>query len=72
MPAIDTRHGIGVSPGIAVGPVVQVLPPVRPPEKEPAAADPAEAGKRIRAVLESVAATLDDRRDPDGHRDDGP
>ena len=60
MSVIDTRHGIGVSPGIAVGPVVQVRPPVRPPEKEPVSADPAAAGKLIRKVLESVAATLDD------------
>ena len=60
MSVIDTRHGIGVSPGIAVGPVVQVRPPVRPPEKEPVSADPAAAGKLIREVLESVAATLDD------------
>jgi phosphoenolpyruvate-protein phosphotransferase (PTS system enzyme I) len=67
MSAIDTRHGIGVSPGIAVGPVVQVRPPVRPPAQEPASADPAAAGQLIRGVLESVAATLDDlagRADP--------
>jgi phosphotransferase system enzyme I (PtsI) len=67
MSAIDTRHGIGVSPGIAVGPVVQVRPPVRPPQQEPAAADPAAAGQQIRGVLESVAASLDDlagRADP--------
>jgi phosphotransferase system enzyme I (PtsI) len=67
MPAIDTRHGIGVSPGIAVGPVVQVRPPVRPPEKEPAPADPVAAGQEIRRVLESVAGTLDglaERADP--------
>ena len=51
MSVIDTRHGIGVSPGIAVGPVVQVRPPVRPPEKEPVSADPAAAGKLIRKVL---------------------
>jgi phosphotransferase system enzyme I (PtsI) len=61
MSAIDTRHGIGVSPGIAVGPVVQVRPPVRPPAKEPASADPAASGQLIRQVLESVAVTLDDR-----------
>ena len=61
MSAVDTRHGIGVSPGIAVGPVVQVRPPVRPPEQEPAAADLAASGQLIRRVLESVAATLDDR-----------
>jgi phosphoenolpyruvate-protein phosphotransferase len=67
MSTIDTRHGIGVSPGIAVGPVVQVRPPVRPPEHEPAATDPDASGQRIRQVLESVAETLDDlagRADP--------
>jgi phosphoenolpyruvate-protein phosphotransferase (PTS system enzyme I) len=67
MPTVDTRHGIGVSPGIAVGPVVQVRPPVRPPEHEPAGADPVVSGQQIRGVLESVAATLDDlagRADP--------
>ena len=67
MPTADTRHGIGVSPGIAVGPVVQVRPPVRPPEHEPAGADPVASGQQIRGVLESVAATLDDlagRADP--------
>jgi len=67
MATVDTRHGIGVSPGIAVGPVVQVRPPVRPPAQEPAPADPAAAGQLIRGVLESVAATLDDlagRADP--------
>lgn len=61
MSAIDTRHGIGVSPGIAVGPVVQVRPPVRPPANEPAPADPAGSGQEIRRVLESVAQTLEDR-----------
>jgi phosphoenolpyruvate-protein phosphotransferase (PTS system enzyme I) len=67
MSAKDTRHGIGVSPGIAVGPVVQVPPPVRPPAKEPAPTDPAAAGQQVRDVLESVGATLDDlagRADP--------
>ena len=67
MSAMDTRHGIGVSPGIAVGPVVQVRPPVRPPAQEPASPDPTAAGQLIRGVLESVAVTLDDlagRADP--------
>jgi len=61
MSPLDTRHGIGVSPGIAVGPVVQVRPPVRPPADEPAPPDPAESGQLIRQVLESVGQTLDER-----------
>ncbi len=61
MSAVETRHGIGVSPGTAVGPVVQVRPPVRPPAQEPAATDPAGSGQLVRQVLESVASTLDDR-----------
>ena len=70
MSVIDIRHGIGVSPGIAVGPVVQVRPPVRPPQDEPASADPAAAGQQIREVLESVAATLEDRAER-GHGEAG-
>jgi len=61
MSALDARHGIGVSPGTAVGPVVQVRPPVRPPALEPASTDPAASGQLVRQILESVAATLDDR-----------
>jgi len=61
MSVIDTRHGIGVSPGIAVGPVVQVRPPVRPPAQEAAPVDPVASGQLVRQVLESVAATLEDR-----------
>jgi phosphotransferase system enzyme I (PtsI) len=66
-PVTDVRHGIGVSPGIAVGPVVQVPAPVRPPQHESAATDPAASGEAVRAVLESVAVTLEDlasRADP--------
>ena len=61
MSAVDTRHGIGVSPGTAVGPVVQVRPPIRPPADEAAPADAAESGQLVRRVLESVAGTLDER-----------
>jgi len=61
MSARETRHGIGVSPGTAAGPVVQVRPATRPPADEPASADPAASGQLVRQVLESVAATLDDR-----------
>ena len=54
-------RGIGVSPGAAVGPVVQVRPPVRPPDDEPAPADPAAEHVRIKAAFESVAVTLEER-----------
>ena len=57
----DAIRGIGVSPGAAVGPVVQVRPPVRPPDSEPAAADPAAEHVRVKAVFESVAVTLEER-----------
>ena len=55
----DAPRGIGVSPGAAVGPVVQVRPPVRPPETEPAPADPAAEHQRVKDVFESVAQTLE-------------
>ena len=57
----DAPRGIGVSPGAAVGPVIQVRPPVRPPEHEPVAADPAAEHVHIKEVFESVAVTLEER-----------
>ncbi|WP_062519700.1 phosphoenolpyruvate--protein phosphotransferase [Demequina silvatica] len=57
----DTRHGVGVSPGTAVGPVVQVAPPVRPPADEPAPADAGAATDLVLEALAAVAADLDDR-----------
>ncbi|HOF64019.1 MAG TPA: phosphoenolpyruvate-utilizing N-terminal domain-containing protein, partial [Dermatophilaceae bacterium] len=57
----ETPRGIGVSPGAAVGPVVQVRGPVRPPDNEPAAADPAAEHVRIKEAFESVARTLEER-----------
>ena len=57
----DAPRGIGVSPGAAVGPVIQVRPPVRPPENEPAAADPTAEHVHITEVFESVAVTLEER-----------
>ncbi|MDN4479931.1 phosphoenolpyruvate--protein phosphotransferase [Demequina muriae] len=57
----ESRHGIGVSPGTASGPVVQVAPPVRPPADEPAPADAEAAVAEIRAALESVAVSLEER-----------
>lgn len=51
-------QGIGVSSGIAFGPVVTVGRPVRPPVDEPASAD---AEQRIREAFESVATELEAR-----------
>ncbi|MFW2513896.1 phosphoenolpyruvate--protein phosphotransferase [Demequina sp. SO4-13] len=61
MVAPESRHGIGVSPGTAAGPVVQVAPPVPPPVGEPAPADADAAVAAIRAALESVAVSLEER-----------
>jgi len=57
--ATETRQGIGVSPGSAYGPVVQVSPPVRPPADEPPAQDREAALTDVKAAFESVAAALE-------------
>src|SRR5690242_21549395 len=57
----ETRHGIGVSPGTAYGPVVQVAPPVRPPAGEGAVDDQEAALADVRAAFESVAVSLEER-----------
>ncbi len=57
----DAPYGIGVSPGAAVGPVVQVRPPVRPPPDEKPTADPETEHAQIKAVFESVAQTFEER-----------
>ena len=59
MAATETRQGIGVSPGSAYGPVVQVAPPVRPPADEPAVDDREAALADVRAAFESVAVSLE-------------
>jgi phosphotransferase system enzyme I (PtsI) len=59
--APQTRQGVGVSPGTAYGPVVQVAPPVRPPVDEPPAEDPEVALADVRAAFESVAVGLEER-----------
>jgi len=61
--AAETRQGIGVSPGTAHGPVVQVAPPVRPPETEPAPADTEAGLAEVKAAFESVAAALEAQAD---------
>ena len=59
MASTETRQGIGVSPGSAYGPVVQVAPPVRPPADEPAVDDREAALADVRAAFESVAVSLE-------------
>ena len=53
------HYGIGVSPGAAVGPVMRMRPRVRPPQDEPAAADPAATGQRVREALAAVAGAME-------------
>ena len=55
----EVRQGIGVSPGTAYGPVVQVAPPVRPPQNEPAPADADQAAADVARAFAEVAAALD-------------
>lgn len=59
-------HGIGASAGIAVGSVVRVADPIRPPADEAAAADIIAAERQIAAALELVATELDRRADVAG------
>ncbi|MGC5584613.1 phosphoenolpyruvate--protein phosphotransferase [Ornithinimicrobium sp. W1679] len=55
------RRGIGVSPGTASGPVVQVAPPVRPPADEPPTTDADAALVEVKQAFEAVAADLEER-----------
>ncbi|MGO4678576.1 phosphoenolpyruvate--protein phosphotransferase [Microbacterium sp. 2MCAF23] len=55
----EVRQGIGVSPGTAYGPVVQVAPPVRPPQNEPGPADADQAAADVAQAFADVAAALD-------------
>ncbi len=57
----ETLVGIGVSPGSAAGPVVQVAPPVRPPADEPTPVDAAAATDLVLEALSAVASDLDAR-----------
>lgn len=56
-----TFHGIGVSAGTAVGPLVIVTPAPKPPEDEAPTTDAAAASDVVRGVLEDVAAGLEAR-----------
>lgn len=55
----EVRQGIGVSPGTAYGPVVQVAPPVAPPAAEPAPADRDATAAAVAEAFAAVAAALD-------------
>jgi phosphotransferase system enzyme I (PtsI) len=59
--SLRTFHGIGVSAGTAVGPLVVVTPPPKPPADEPATTDAAAASATVHEVLEQVAAGLEAR-----------
>ncbi|WP_062379774.1 phosphoenolpyruvate--protein phosphotransferase [Demequina pelophila] len=57
----ERRSGVGVSPGTAAGPVVQVAPPVKAPADEPAPADAEAAAESVRGALSAVGEDLDAR-----------
>jgi phosphotransferase system enzyme I (PtsI) len=57
----ETRTGIGVSPGTAYGPVVQVAPPVRPPADEAPTTDADAALADVKAAFAAVASELEAR-----------
>ncbi|MFT4110224.1 phosphoenolpyruvate--protein phosphotransferase [Propionicimonas sp.] len=57
----STFHGIGVSAGTAVGPLVVVTPPPKPPADEPATTDADAAAATVHGVLEDVAKGLEER-----------
>jgi len=61
MPGSEHRtfHGIGVSAGTAVGPLVVVTPPPVAPGDEPATTDAEQAFAQVKGILEQVAAGLD-------------
>ncbi|WP_166355513.1 phosphoenolpyruvate--protein phosphotransferase [Phytoactinopolyspora limicola] len=59
--ASQTLEGIGVSSGVAIGPVVRMADPVRPPADEPSPSDVDEAVTRVRDALDVVATELDRR-----------
>ena len=63
MSGIENRtfHGIGVSAGTAVGPLVIVTPAPTAPADEAATTDAAAASAQVRDVLEQVASGLEAR-----------
>lgn len=61
MAPTSTRQGVGVSPGAAVGRIVQVRRAIVAPADEPAPSDVAAARQTLAETLESVAVTLESR-----------
>ncbi len=57
----STFHGIGVSAGTAVGPLVVVTPPPKAPSDEAPTTDAAAASALVHGVLDEVAKGLDAR-----------
>ncbi|MCU1615229.1 MAG: Phosphoenolpyruvate-protein phosphotransferase of system [Frankiales bacterium] len=57
----DPLTGIGVSPGVAAGPVARVAPPPQVPADLPAPADPAAETALATAALDGVADDLERR-----------
>ena len=66
MNARDVLSGVGVSAGVASGPVVKVLPAPGIDPDEPACTDPEGDAARVRAVLGEVADELRARADEAG------
>ncbi len=61
MPDPTTLTGVGVSPGVGVGPVVRVVDSVPEPKQGPGAGSAEEEYAAAVAALEDVAADLEDR-----------
>jgi len=53
--------GIGVSAGVAIGPIVKVPPAASFDPDEPGTTEPAPVAERVHAALEQVAAGLEER-----------
>ncbi len=61
MPDPTTLTGVGVSPGVGVGPVVRVVDSVPEPKQGPGLGTPQEEYEKAVKALEDVAADLEDR-----------
>jgi phosphotransferase system enzyme I (PtsI) len=57
----ETLSGIGVSPGVATGPVAQMAPPPVVPTDATPAGDPEAENQAAMAAMRAVAANLEER-----------